>query len=75
MSDDGVNRTGLDYRAGWVEACNAILQALQVESIRARKGALTGLDIARGHALAHRKVVIDLMRGGPPADPPAVSDR
>lgn len=31
MADDGVNRDGLDYRAGWCEALRALAGVLQVE--------------------------------------------
>ncbi len=44
--DDGVNREGLDYRAGWCEALQAFAQRLQVECMRAKKADARGLELA-----------------------------
>ena len=43
---DGVNRNGLDYRAGWCEAMRALGTRLQVEGMRAKRGEVAGLTIA-----------------------------
>lgn len=45
--DDGVNREGLDYRAGWVEGLTALLRSLQVDSVRMiKKSHAPGLERA-----------------------------
>lgn len=35
-TDDGVNRDGLDYRAGYVEGIMAFLTRLKIEAVRAK---------------------------------------
>jgi len=61
--DDGVNRTGLDYRAGYIEALNALLQNLQLQGVRCKKGEVAGLESARSAALGLRSMMIAKMKG------------
>jgi hypothetical protein len=43
---DGVNRTGLDYRAGWCEALVAFGRRLQIEGARGKRGEVAGMEAA-----------------------------
>ena len=43
---DGVNREGLDYRVGWVEALTKLARRLQLDSLRAKKNHLPGMKAA-----------------------------
>jgi hypothetical protein len=61
--NDGVNREGLDYRAGWCEALRALAAQINVEVVRAKKTELPGLETA--HQIAHQmyQAMLDKMRG------------
>jgi len=63
MQDDGVNREGLDYRAGWAEALKAFGATIQVEGIRAKKSQVAGLGLACEIASRMYKQMLDKMRG------------
>ncbi len=68
-----VNREGLDYRAGYVEALIAFSQQLSILSVRAKKGEIAGLAAAIGIAKALHAAMLDKMRGKP-ATPAAADD-
>lgn len=44
--DDGVNETGLDYRAGYIEALKALQVRLNVEGLRTARKNIPGMDEA-----------------------------
>lgn len=67
-ADDGVNRNGLDYRAGYVEGLIAFMQQLQIASVRARRSEIAGMESARLIANGLRNDMLDKMRN--PAPPP-----
>lgn len=63
MDDDGVNRSGLDYRAGYAEALRALAQRVGVESVRAAKGELRGLEKAHTIAREMYAAMLAQMKG------------
>jgi hypothetical protein len=64
MDEDGVNRDGLHYRAGYVEGLRALAQRVGVESVRAARGEAKGLE--KAHAIAREMylAMIVKMKGG-----------
>ncbi len=61
---DGVNRAGLDYRAGYVEALGAALTSLQVMAMRATKKESAGLESAHVLVRGLRAAMIEKMKSG-----------
>jgi hypothetical protein len=61
--DDGVNRDGLDYRAGWCEALRALAAQINMEVVRAKKKELPGLETAMQIAQRMYQAMLDKMRG------------
>jgi hypothetical protein len=61
---DKVNRDGLDYRAGYVEALNAFMTSLQYASLRAKRGEMLGMEAARQLALTLRNKMLEKMKAG-----------
>lgn len=49
---DGVNRTGLDYRAGYLEGLHALAAQLNLAALRAKPAEKKGLERAFGLAKA-----------------------
>jgi hypothetical protein len=64
VKDDGVNREGLNYRAGWVEALRALAQRINVEAVRAKKNQIPGLELASQISKEMFEAMLDKMRGG-----------
>lgn len=64
MADDGINRIGLDYRAGWCEALRNLGQRLQIAGLRATKKTAPGLEEASQLAAQMYKEMIDKMKSG-----------
>jgi hypothetical protein len=64
-ADDGVNREGLDYRAGWVEGLRAFGQRLQIEigAARAKPREHPGLETARRLAKEMYEAMLAKMKG------------
>jgi hypothetical protein len=63
VSSDGVNREGLDFRAGWVEALRAFGTKLGVAGLRAKKGEHAGMDAASNIAKQMHDDMLAKMRG------------
>jgi hypothetical protein len=61
---DVVNREGLDYRAGWVEALRAFGQRLMIEGTRAKRNQVAGLEEASRIARDMHQEMVDKMKGG-----------
>jgi hypothetical protein len=61
---DGVNREGLDYRAGWIEALVALSHTLNVEALRAKPSNVRGLQTALTVAKKQYEAMIAKMKGG-----------
>lgn len=61
---DSVNREGLDYRAGYVEALGVLLTNLQLQAIRCKKNEETGLWVAFDMVKNVRAAMIQKMEGG-----------
>jgi hypothetical protein len=61
---DGVNREGLDYRAGWLEALRAFGTQLQIARARARKGEIAGLEAASRVAQQMHQTMVEKMKSG-----------
>ena len=62
--EDGVNREGLDYRAGYVEALGVLLTNLQLQAIRCAKKEEPGLRAAFDTVKNVRAAMIQKMKGG-----------
>lgn len=64
--DDGVQRDKLDYRAGYCEGIAAVLNAINVAALRAKKNEPPGLELAHGIALKLRQDMLAKMssKGG-----------
>lgn len=62
--DDGVNRGGLDYRAGYCEALQALGVQINVAALRAKPAEGKGLERAFNLAKAMREDMLAKMKGG-----------
>jgi hypothetical protein len=60
--DDGVNREGLHYRAGWVEALQAFGVQVNIEAARAKSKEMAGLQLASQIAQRMFKAMLDKMK-------------
>lgn len=66
--DDGVNDTGLDYRAGWVECCRALLVQMRLAAMRAKPSEAPGIRAAAGMVQECQAGMLAKMRA-PAPDP------
>lgn len=61
--EDGVNREGLDYRAGYVEGLSALLTNLRLQALRCKKRESSYLEAAFETVQNVRKAMIQKMKG------------
>jgi hypothetical protein len=66
---DGINREGLAYRAGWVEALRAFGQQIQIYGVRAKKNEVAGLTAASLKAKEMYDAMLAKMKAGPSDNP------
>lgn len=63
MEDDGVNREGLDYRAGYIEALQELKGVLAIMSVRPPKKVGDAIGKVDEWLMEKRKAMIAKMKG------------
>lgn len=67
--EDGVNREGLDYRAGYCEGLSHFLRVLNISALRATKKTEPGIRESFEEAKKLREAMLEKMRAKPETQP------